>query len=149
MSLLERIEKDFLTAYKAKDELTVAVLRMLKTAAKNKQVELKRPPTDEETLEVIARQVKQRKESIEQFTAGNRPDLADKEKAELVVLAAYMPEQVGEAELAAFIEQTIAGSGAKGPADMGRIMGAVMAKYKGRLDGKMASELVKSKLAAL
>jgi hypothetical protein len=149
MSLLERFEKDFLTAYKARNELTVAVLRMLKTAAKNKQVELKRALTDEETLEVLARQVKQRKESIESFTKGNRPDLAAKEQAELAILAAYMPEAATADELAAFVGQAIADTGAKGPADMGRIMGLVMAKYKGRLDGKMASDMVKTRLAAL
>jgi hypothetical protein len=149
MSLLERFEKDYLTAYKAKDELTVAVLRMLKTAAKNKQVELKRPLTDEETLEVLARQAKQRKESIESFTKGARPDLAAREEAELAVLSAYMPAMVSADELAAFIGQAILDAGAKGPADMGRIMGLVMARFKGRLDAKLASDLVKARLAAL
>jgi len=122
---------------------------MLKSAAKNKQVELRRELTDEETLDVLARQVKQRKESIESFTKGARPDLAAKEQAELEILSAYMPEAVSAGELAAFIDQAVSDLGAKGPADMGRIMASVMAAYKGRLDGKMASDLVKARLAAL
>ena len=101
MSLTTRIEQDYIAAYKAKDALRLGVLRLLKTAAKNLQVELMRPVTDEELASVVQKQAKQRQDSIEQFTAANRPDLAEKEAAELSILKDYLPEPLSEEELAA------------------------------------------------
>lgn len=148
MSLAARIEKDFLTAYKAKDELTVSVLRMLKTAVKNRQVELMRPPTDEEVLAVVAKQVKQRQESVEQFKAAGRAEMAAKEAAEQVVLEGYLPTRLTEDELAALVDEVIAATGAAGMKDMGKVMSAAMAKAAGRADGKLLSSMVKSRLSA-
>lgn len=148
MSLAARIEKDFLTAYKAKDELTVSVLRMLKTAIKNRQVELMRPPTDEEVLAVVAKQVKQRQESVEQFKAAGRAEMAAKEAAEQVVLEGYLPTRLTGDELAALVDEVIAATGAAGMKDMGKVMSAAMAKAAGRADGKLLSQLVKSRLSA-
>ena len=108
MSLTTRIEQDYIAAYKAKDALRLGVLRLLKTAAKNLQVELMRPVTDEELATVIQKQAKQRQDSIEQFTAANRPDLAEKEAAELSILKDYLPEPLSEEELAAAIDAAIA-----------------------------------------
>ncbi|MEW5772092.1 MAG: GatB/YqeY domain-containing protein [Thermodesulfobacteriota bacterium] len=148
MSLADRIEKDFIIAYKAKDELSVSVLRMLKTAVKNRQVELMRPPTDEEVLAVVAKQVKQRQESVEQFTAAGRSDLAAKEAAEKAVLESYLPARLSDEELTALVEEAVAASGAAGMKDMGKVMQLVMVKAAGRADGKLLSQLVKSRLSA-
>ncbi|MFP5239208.1 MAG: GatB/YqeY domain-containing protein [Acidobacteriota bacterium] len=148
MNLQEQIEKDFLSAYKAKEEVRVAVLRMLKTAIKNRQVELLRPLTDEEILEVIGRQVKQRLESIEQFRQGGREAMAEREEAELAVLKAYMPTQLTHEETAAAVDAAIAETGASGPKEMGKVMQAVMARFKGRIDGKAVSEIVKARLSS-
>ena len=93
MSLTTRIEQDYIAAYKAKDALRLGVLRLLKTAAKNLQVELMRPVTDEELASVVQKQAKQRQDSIEQFTAANRPDLAEKEAPELSILKDYLPSR--------------------------------------------------------
>ena len=148
MNLQEQIEKDFLSAYKAKEEVRVAVLRMLKTAIKNRQVELLRPLTDEEILEVIGRQVKQRLESIEQFRQGGREAMAEREEAELAVLKAYMPTQLTPEETAAVVDAAITETGASGPKEMGKVMQAVMARFKGRIDGKAVSEIVKARLSS-
>jgi len=148
MSLADRIEKDFVAAYKARNEITVSVLRMLKTAVKNRQVELMRPPTDEEVLAVVAKQVKQRQESVEQFTAAGRSELAAKEAAEQAVLESYLPARLGDAELAALVDEVIAATGATGMKDMGKVMPAALAKAAGRADGKLLSQLVKARLSA-
>jgi hypothetical protein len=146
MTLQEQFEKDFLAAYKAKKEVTVAVLRMLKTAAKNRQVELKRPLTDEEALEVVARQVKQRLESIEQFRQAGRDEMADREEAEMAVLKGYLPAQLSPEETAAAVDAAIAETGASSAKEMGKVMQAVMARHKGRIDGKAVNDLVRQRL---
>jgi uncharacterized protein YqeY len=148
MSLAVRIEKDFLAAYKAKDQLAVSVLRMLKAAVKNRQVELLREPSDEDVLAVIARQVKQRQESVDQFTAAGRTDLADKEAAEKAVLESYLPTRLTDVELAALVDEAVAATGAAGMKDMGKVMAAAMAKAAGCADGKLLSQLVKARLSA-
>lgn len=148
MSLLEQIEKDFIVAYKAKDSLRLGVLRLLKTAAKNLQVEQMRPVTEEELLALIQKQAKQRQDSIEQFTAANRTDLADKEAAELTVLKDYLPEQLTAEELDAAVGAAIEVTGAAGMAGMGKVIQEVMAKYKGRVDGKLVSAAVKARLSS-
>ena len=148
MALQARIETDFVTAYKAKETVRVAVLRMLKTAIKNRQVELLRPLDDGEVLDVIAKQVKQRRESIEQFTSGNRPDLADKEARELEMLVGYLPQALTEAELTAAIDAVVRELGATSLKDMGRVMQAVLEAHKGQVDGKKASELVRARLSS-
>lgn len=146
MTLSERIEKDYVSAYKAKDAVRLGVLRMLKTAAKNLQVELMRPVTEAELLDVVLKQAKQRQDSIEQFTAASRTDLADKEQAELAVLREYLPTPLEGGELDAAIAAAIAETGAKGPQDMGRVMQAIMNAHKGRVDGKALSATVRARL---
>ncbi|ABB38852.1 GatB/YqeY family protein [Oleidesulfovibrio alaskensis G20] len=148
MTLSSRIETDYIAAYKAKDSLRLGVLRLLKTAVKNLQVEKMRPLTEDEVLEVVIRQTKQRQDSIEQYTAAGRQDLADTEAAELEILKDYMPAQIGEDELAALVEKTIADLGVSGMQDMGKVMNAIMADYKGRVDGKALSGMVRTKLQA-
>ncbi|MGE4298597.1 MAG: GatB/YqeY domain-containing protein [Desulfovibrionaceae bacterium] len=148
MTLLSQIESDFVAAYKAKDQVKVGVLRMLKTAAKNKQVELMRPLDDGDAMDMLAKQAKQRQESIDQFRAAGRDDLADKEAAELVVILAYLPQPLSSQELEAAVDAAIAEQGAKGMQDMGKVMQAIMAAHKGRVDGKALSALVRARLSA-
>jgi len=148
MTLQEKIEKDFLAAYKAKEEVRVAVLRMLKTAIKNRQVELLRPLSDEEVLEVIAKQVKQRQESVEQFRQAGRNEMADREQAEMDQLKDYLPEQLSAEEVASAVDAAIAETGASSVKEMGKVMQLVMARHKGRIDGKAAGEIVKARLSS-
>ena len=147
MSLSQRIEADYITAYKAKDSVRLSVLRLLKTAAKNMLVERMQKPLEEgDWLDLVAKQCKQRQDSIEQYLAASRPDLADKEAVELAVLRSYMPEQMSGAALAAAIAAIIKETGASGPKDIGRVMQALAAAHKGQYDGKEASETVRAAL---
>lgn len=146
MNLTEQIEHDYIAAYKAKDSVRLTVLRLLKTAAKNLQVEKMRPVEEAEMLDLVAKQVKQRRDSIEQFRAASREDLAVKEEAELVVLQDYLPQPLSAEELNEAVEEAVTASGAKGPQDMGKVMQAIMAKHKGRVEGKVLSDTVKARL---
>lgn len=148
MTIQERIDSDYITAYKAKDSVRLAVLRHLKTAAKNRATEVLRPLTDDDLLEIVARQIKQRRESVEQYEKHGRADLAAVEAAELDVLKGYMPAPLSDAELAQAIERLVAETGASGPKDMGKVMQALTLGYKGRFDGKKASEAVRARLSS-
>ncbi|KAF5053193.1 putative protein YqeY [anaerobic digester metagenome] len=148
MSLSERIEKDYVAAFKAKRTDEVAVLRMLKAAVKNKQVELRRELADNEILDVVAKQVKQRQESIDQFRAAGRIDLAEIEERELLILRTYLPTALSPAELEEAVTTTIQALGASGMKDMGRVMNAILGEYAGRIDGKELSALVRAKLSS-
>ena len=150
MSLFETIEKDYVQAYKAKDAVRLTVLRLLKTAVKNRLVDLCRPGgtlDDAEMLDLIIKEGKQRQDSIEQFTAANRPDLAEKEAAELSILKDYLPEPLSEEELAAAIDAAIAALGVTNMSGMGKVIQSVMGDYKGRVDGKAVSAAVKARLS--
>jgi uncharacterized protein YqeY len=131
---------------RARDQRRTSTLRMAMAAAKNRQIELGRELSDEDMVEVLGRQVKQRRESIEQFRAGGREEMAANEEAEAQILAEFLPEQLSEAELAAMVDEAVASTGASAPGDMGRVMGAVMPKTKGRADGKVVSDLVRRRL---
>jgi len=148
MTIQGRIESDYIVAYKAKDTVRLAVLRHLKAAAKNRAVEVLRPLSDDDLLEIVSRQIKQRRESIEQYEKHGRPELASVEAAELVVLQEYMPSALTDSELAAAIESLIAETGAQTPKDMGKVMQGLTAAYKGRYDGKKASEAVRTRLSS-
>ncbi|MEG2171924.1 MAG: GatB/YqeY domain-containing protein [Desulfovibrionaceae bacterium] len=150
MTLNERIEKEYIEAYKAKQQLKLDVLRLLKTAIKNLLVEYRRPGgslDDAEIMDVLLRQAKQRQDSIEQYRAANRHDLADKEAAELVILQEYLPRPLSTEELAAAIDTAIHSTGASKPQDMGKVMAAMMELYKGRVDGKVLSSTVRQRLS--
>lgn len=152
MSLSERVEKDYIEAYKAKLMDKVGVLRLLKTAVKNRLVEMKRPGgllSDEEMLDVIIKQAKQREDSIEQYAAAGRKDLADREVAELEILKKYLPEKLDAEQLVQEIDKFIAQAGATGMKDMGKVMGLLLGAFKGQVDGKEASDAVKKRLSAL
>lgn len=147
MSLKDQIQSDYLTAYKAKDSVRLAVLRHLKTADKNLSVDLKRDLNDGELMEIIQKQAKQRVDSIEQFRAGGREDLASKEESELIILKEYLPEMLKAEELETAVSEAIVKTGAEGMRDMSKVMASLMEEYKGRLDGKAVSALVREKLA--
>lgn len=146
MNLVQRIENDFVAAYKSKAESLVAVLRLLKTAVKNRQVELKRPLEDGEILDLVLKQIKQRQESIDVFSRAGRHDLAEKEARELELLRAYQPQPLSAEELAVLVDATIVQQNAESIKDMGRVIQAVMHSHKGRVDGKAVSELVRARL---
>lgn len=148
MTIQGRIESDYIMAYKAKDTVRLAVLRHLKTAAKNREIELLRPLADDDLLEIIARQIKQRRESMEQFEKHDRPELAAVEAEELLVLQGYMPAALSDAELADAIDRIVDETGAASPKDMGKVMQALTLAYKGRYDGKKASEAVRARLSS-
>lgn len=151
MSLAERLNQDYLAAYKAHEAEKVGVLRLLKTAITNRLVELKKPGgtlDDDEILDLILKQAKQRKDSIEQYTQAKRQDLADKEAAELRILEEYLPKPLTEAELEEAIRLAMEETGASSPQEMGKVMGVIMAKYKGRVDGKAVSAMTRQKLLA-
>lgn len=143
MSLYERIENDMKSALKKGDSARLSVLRMLVSSIKTFLIDKNlKSPQDADVLQLLQRQIKQRKESVEQFKKGNRQDLADKELKELEILEAYMPKQLSEEELTLIVKEAIGDLGAKTKADMGKVMKAVMEKAKGRTDGKAVNELV-------
>lgn len=144
--LKERIESDLKDAMRAHDEVRLNTLRQIKTQIKNKEVELIKQLDDAGVIQIVSTLVKQRKESIEQFGKGGRVDLVEKETREMAILQLYMPAAMSEDELKKMIEDVLAEENASGPKDMGKVMKAVMAKAVGRADGKLVSELVKSRL---
>ncbi len=146
MCLSARIERDYIAAYKAKDALILSVLRLLKSAVKNMQVEKMRPLTDEEVFEVVMRQVKQRQDSITQYSEAHREDLAAKEQAELDILQQYMPPPLETEALAGVIDAAIAAIPGATMREMGKVMNSILAEYKGRVDGKVLSDMVREKL---
>ena len=148
MSLEKKITDDIATAMKAKSAERLSTLRMLKAALMNKGVEKNRALEAAEELQVVSTLVKQRRDAIEQFTAGGREDLAAKERAEIVVLETYLPPSVSDQELDEAVARAMAETSATGPKDMGKVMKAVMALLAGKtVDGKAVSERVKAKLS--
>ena len=150
MSLTEQIQKDIVTAMKAKDELRLSALRMVKSALQLKAVEKMSALDDKEAQAVLATLIKQRKESVEQFTKGGRQEMADKESAEIGIIESYLPKAANEADVVAGVKAVIAEMGAPTMKEMGTVMKNVMARFQGadmRVDGKMVSEAVKKELA--
>lgn len=147
-TLLEQITLDIAEAMKRKDQASLGPLRMLKAALMNREVEKKKPLDDAEPIQVVNSLVKQRRDAAEQFLAGGRPELAEKEQAEIAFLQRYLPPAADEAAIAAAIEAAIAETGAAGPKDMGKVMKAVTGRLAGlTVDGRAVSEAVKKKLA--
>ena len=147
MALMQRVDEDLKTAMKGRDELKVSALRMLKAAASNAAIQKgKDSLEDAEAIDVIAKLIKQRDESVEAYTKGNRPELAEKEKKEAAILKAYLPAQMPEAELKVIIQTALKETGASGPQGMGAVMKAVLPKVAGRADGGKVSQLVREAL---
>jgi hypothetical protein len=147
MALKDRIEADLKSAMKDKDAPRLSVIRMLKSAIKYREIELMKPLEDAGIEAVVGSEIKRRRDSVEQYRAGNREDLASKEETEITVLQGYLPQQLSAEEVAAKVDAAIASSGAQGPKDMGAVMKLLMPEVQGRADGKLVSELVKQKLA--
>jgi len=147
MALRERLDEDLKSAMRARDSLRMNTIRGLKSAVKYREIELMKPLDDAGILGVAATEIKRRRDSVEQYRAGNRPDLADKEEAEIRLLQDYLPQPLAAAELEAKVDEVIARVGAKGPKDMGAVMKALLPDVQGRADGKVVSELVKQRLA--
>jgi uncharacterized protein YqeY len=149
MSITEKIQKDMIEAMKSKEELRLSTLRMVKSALQNKKIEKRGVALDDkEEIAVLSTLIKQRKDSAEQFTKGNRPELAQKENDEIAIIEAYMPKAVSEADVIAMVKATIAEMGSPTMKDMGMVMKNTMAKFGGaRVDGKLVSETVKKELA--
>jgi hypothetical protein len=147
MSLYETLDSTFKESLKAKDSLKVSVLRMVRAALKNKEVELIRKLEDDEILRVLSSQIKQRKDAMEQFRQGGRSDLADKEEQELAILESFMPKALDAEELKSGIQAVIAETGASSMKDMGKVMKEAMRRFAGRADGKEVSEMVKKQLS--
>jgi len=150
MSLVEQIQKDIVVAMKAREEHRLSTLRMVKSALKNREIDKMAPLDEKEAQAVLSTLIKQRKESVEQFTKGGRQEMADKEAAEIVLIESYMPKAAGEDEIVAGVKAAIAEMGSPTMKDMGTVMKNAMARFSAagmRVDGKVASEIVKRELA--
>jgi uncharacterized protein len=150
MSLSEQIQKDIVTAMKARDEHRLSTLRMVKAALKNREVEKMAPLDDKEGQQVLTTLIKQRKDSVEQFTKGGRQEMADKEAAEIILIESYMPKAATEDQIVAGVRAVIAEMGSPTMKEMGAVMKNVMARFNGtgiRVDGKIVSDAVKRELA--
>ena len=147
MSLYDRLSEDLKRAMKDRDQLRMDVIRMMKAALLNKELELKKDLDDAEMSRVMTTLVKQRREAVEQYQKANRADLAGKELKDIDIIQGYLPQALSQDDIVRLVESTILETGAKGPKDMGTVMKAIMAKLTGQtIDGKQLSELVKSKL---
>jgi len=147
MSLKDQITDDMKAAMRAKESARLGTIRLLTAAIKQKEVDERIELTDDQILAIIEKMIKQRKDSISQFEAGGRQDLADIEKSELVILSAYMPAALSEADVQAEINAAVAAVAAAGPQDMGKVMGVLKPKLAGRADMTAVSALVKAALS--
>jgi len=147
MSLKDQLNESMKTAMKARDDLRLSAVRMVRSMVKNREIEQKAELNDQEIIEVISTLAKQRRESIRMYREGNRPDLVEKEEAELEVLLGFLPTQLSIAEIEALVDRIISETGAQGARDMGRVMKALTPLTAGKADGKSVSDTVKQKLA--
>lgn len=149
MGLVEQLQADLTAAMKARDTATTSTLRMVMAAVKNARVAPGQEGeiSDEQALDLLSKESKKRREAIEAYQGAGRDELAAKEQAELEVIQRYLPQPLSEEEIAAIVDEAIAATGAGGPSDMGKVMGAVTPKTKGRADGRVVSALVKDRLA--
>lgn len=149
MTISEQIQKDMVDAMRSRDELRLSTLRMVKAAIKLKEVDKRAPLDDKETQQILGTLIKQRRDSIEQFTKGGRQELADKEAEEIKMIEHYLPKAMGDEQIAEAVKATIAEMGSPTMKDMGTVMKTVMAKLQAtgaRVEGKTVSELVKKSL---
>lgn len=145
--MLDKIKDDMKVAMKAKEQATLSTLRMLLAKAKDTRIEKGEDLTDEEMVSVVQSCIKSRRQSVEMFEQGARPELVEKEQNEIKILEQYLPQQMTEAEIEGLVDQAIADTGASTKRDMGKVMGAIMGKYKGQVDGKVVQQIAAGKLA--
>jgi len=140
--LTEQIRADLTESMKARTAERTSTLRMLQAALKNEQINVSHELSDDEAMAVIRKGIKQRQDSVEQFTKGNRPELAAKEQAEIAVLKSYMPPELSDGELESGLREIVASTGAQSKKDMGKVMKEATARYKGRVDGRKIQDIV-------
>ncbi|AEF94226.1 GatB/YqeY domain-containing protein [Desulfotomaculum nigrificans CO-1-SRB] len=141
-----RLMNDMKEAMKAKDKLKVDTIRMVNAAIKNAEINAKKELSESEVIDVIAREIKMRRDALEEYKKANRPDEMAKIKEEIDILMAYMPKQLSESEIRQIVQETINQTSAQGAKDMGKVMGILMPKVKGKADGKLVSNIVKELL---
>ena len=142
MDLSQRLNEDMKQAMKSQDKFKLSTIRMVRSAIKNLEIDLKRTLDDNEVLEILGREIKQRKDALQEFEKAGRDDLAVTLKAEIEIIGQYLPEQLTEEEIQVIVQQTIQETGASSKADMGKVMSALMPKVKGRADGKLVNQAV-------
>ncbi|OPA78405.1 aspartyl-tRNA amidotransferase [Paenibacillus selenitireducens] len=142
MNLSERLNEDMKQAMKSQDKFKLSTIRMVRSAIKNLEIDLKRTLNDDEVLEILSREIKQRKDSLQEFNKAGRDDLAVNLHAEIEIISQYLPAQLSEEEIKVIVQQTIQETGASSKADMGKVMSALMPKVKGRADGKLVNQAV-------
>jgi len=146
MTLKEKIEHDLIEAMKAHDENKLSVLRMLKSSIKNSEIQKQKELEETDVLQVIQTQIKSRKDSIDLYTKGGRPELAEKEESEIKILTEYLPEQLSEEAITTIVTDAITKLGASGMQDMGKVMGEIMPAVRGKADPSLVSQIVKTTL---
>lgn len=146
MNLSERLTDDMKQAMKSQDKFRLSTIRMIRSAAKNLEIDLKRSLNDNEMLEILSREIKQRKDSLQEFKKAGRDDLVTGLAAEIEIISEYLPEQLTEEEIQEIVMQTIHELGASSKADMGKVMSALLPKTKGRADGKLVNQFVQQYL---
>lgn len=146
MAFKSRLAEEMKDALRSGDKVRLAALRLLHASVKNREVELRREVTDDEFLEVVSREVKRRKEAIEAYEKAAREDLLEIERREQEVLEAYLPEQMSDEEVRALVEEAVSATAAASPGDLGKVMGYVMGKAKGRIDGGKVNSMVRERL---
>lgn len=146
MSLLESLQKDMIAAMKAKDKVELGTIRMLKAAVVNEQIEVGHDLSSDEEIAVLSRELKQRKDSLEEFKNAGRDEAVQNLKNEIKVVESYLPEQLSEDEVKTIVQETIDQVGATSKTDFGKVMGSVMPKLKGKADGKLVNATVKELL---
>ncbi|WP_102274516.1 GatB/YqeY domain-containing protein [Cytobacillus massiliigabonensis] len=147
MSLLERLNEDMKQAMRNKEKDKLTVIRMIKASIQNESIKLGSDLTEEQELTVLSREVKQRKDSLHEFEKAGREDLVEKIRTELQFVEIYMPVQLSEDEVSKIVQETVAETGAKSKADMGKVMAAIMPKVKGKADGAIVNKLVQQHLS--
>ena len=142
MNLSERLNEDMKQAMKSKDKFTLSTIRMVRSTIKYLEIDLKRTLDDNEVLDILSREIKQRKDALQEFESAGRDELAASTKAEIEFIIKYLPEQLSEEEIKAIVQQTIQETGASSKSEMGKVMSALMPKVKGRADGKLVNQAV-------
>ncbi|WP_151735895.1 GatB/YqeY domain-containing protein ['Paenibacillus yunnanensis' Narsing Rao et al. 2020] len=142
MNLSERLNEDMKQAMKSKDKFTLSTIRMVRSTIKYLEIDLKRTLDDSEVLDILSREIKQRKDALQEFETAGRDELAANTKAEIEIISKYLPEQLSEEEIKVIVQQTIQETGASSKSDMGKVMSALMPKVKGRADGKLVNQAV-------
>jgi hypothetical protein len=146
MSLSERLNEDMKQAMKSQDKFRLSVIRMIRSAIKNIEIEQKRTLNDDEVIDILSREIKQRKDSLQEFEKAGREDLAENVKVEIAIIGEYLPRQLSEEEIKVIVQETIQEVGASSKSEIGKVMGALMPKVKGRADGKLVNQWVQKLL---